>query len=189
MADSAIVVQLLSRIALRDTSAFRALFDACAGRLIAVAMRVVQDKATAEEVVQDVFITLWNQSLKSAPGQVQTLAWLCVVTRNRAIDYVRKKRPETSLHWTDSDGNEQTHDVASEAETPIEQLLSAESDLRLQGCLGQLEKEPQTALMLSFFDGLTHTEIAARMQRPLGTVKAWTRRSLLRLKVCLGGSV
>jgi RNA polymerase sigma-70 factor, ECF subfamily len=186
MADPAAVAQLLSRVALRDTTAFRALFDACAGRLIAVALRVVQNTATAEEVVQDVFITLWNQSLKSAPGQAQTLAWLCVITRNRAIDYVRKHRPETSLQWTDEEGNEQTHDTFSEAETPIERLLSVENDLLLQGCLGQLEKEPQTALLLSFFDGLTHIEIAERMRRPLGTIKAWTRRSLLRLKVCLG---
>lgn len=75
--------------------------------------------------------------------------------------------------------------MAAEGASPVEQLLVQESDVRLTHCIGALEQDPRRALLLSFYEGLTHAEIALRMQRPLGTVKAWTRRSLMRLKDCL----
>jgi RNA polymerase sigma-70 factor (ECF subfamily) len=107
------------------------------------------------------------------------------MTRNRAIDVLRKKKPEQPLHWQDSDGNTQTHDVADDTGSPLEQLLASEDGQRLGHCVGALEQEPRQAVMLAFYEGLTHPEIAERMRRPLGTVKAWTRRSLQRLKGCM----
>lgn len=179
------VSQLLARIALRDAKAFEALFALVASRLMAVAMRVTQDPAMAEDVLQEVFFSIWNRSEAAAPGQHRTLAWLCVVTRHRAIDLLRKRKPETSLHWRDEEGEEHMHDVQAEGASPMEQLLGREDDAQLTRCMGTLEPEPRRALLLAFYDGLTHPEIALRMQRPLGTVKAWTRRSLMRLKGCM----
>ena len=179
------VSRLLARIALRDAQAFESLYRLAAPRLMAVALRVTQDRAMAEDVLQDVFVTLWNQSLNAAPGQHRTLAWLCVVTRHRAIDLLRKRKPEESLHGQGEFGEEQSHDVPAEGASPIEQLLAHEGDAQLGRCMGSLEAEPKRALLLAFYDGLTHMEIAARMQRPLGTIKAWTRRSLMRLKGCM----
>lgn len=179
------ISQLLSRIALRDAKALEALYRRVAARLMAVALRVLPDRAAAEDVLQEVFVTVWNQSAAAAPGQCLTLAWLCVVTRNRAIDHVRKRKPEQPLHWQDANGDEQSHDLQDESGSPMEQLLALEDDAQLGHCLGKLEAEPQRAVLLAFYDGLTHPEIAQRMQRPLGTVKAWTRRSLMRLKDCM----
>lgn len=180
------VSQLLARIALRDAKAFEALFRLVASRLMAVAVRVTQDAAMAEDVLQEVFTSLWNRSQTAAPGQQQTLAWLCVVTRHRAIDLLRKRKPEEPLHWRSESGEERMHDVPSEEASPMDHLLMNEADARLTHCMGALEADPRQALMLSFYEGLTHNEIALRMQKPLGTVKAWTRRSLMRLKDCLG---
>lgn len=182
---STTVEQLIARIALRDHAAFKELFDQTAGRLLAVASRVVQDRAQAEDVVQDVFVRLWNQALHKAPAQTCSLAWLCVVTRNMAIDHVRKKRPETPMQWVDAEGDEQSHDVADEQPSPMEQLLAVEDGARLGNCLGRLEPEPRQAVLFAFYEGLSHIQIAERMRKPLGTVKAWTRRSLLRLKGCM----
>ena len=177
--------QLLSRIALRDAKAFEALYRKVAGRLLAVAMRVVQDRGAAEDVLQEVFVAVWNQSATAAPGQSLTLAWLCVVTRNRSIDSLRRRKPEQPLHWTDENGDEHSHDIQDESGSPMEQLSTLQDGARLGHCLDALEPEPKRAVLLAFYDGLTHPEIAERMQRPLGTVKAWTRRSLMRLKGCM----
>lgn len=179
------VEQLVARVALHDHHAFKVLFDQSAGRLLAVALRVLQDRSQAEDVVQDVFVKLWNQAVQRTPAQPCSLAWLCVVTRNMAIDHLRKKRPETPLQWVDANGDEHLHDIADEQHSPMEQLLAHEDGARLGSCLGRLEPEPRQAVLFAFYEGLSHIQIAQRMRKPLGTVKAWTRRSLLRLKGCM----
>jgi RNA polymerase sigma-70 factor (ECF subfamily) len=179
------ISQLLARVALRDAQAFEALYRLVASRLMAVALRVTQERAMAEDVLQEVFASIWNRSATAAPGQHRTLAWLCVVTRHRAIDLLRLRKPEEPLHWRGEGGEERTHDVQAEGASPLDQLLAHADDTQLTHCMGTLEAEPRQALLLAFYDGLTHMEIAQRMARPLGTVKAWTRRSLMRLKGCM----
>lgn len=176
--------QLLARVALRDAQALESLYRLVAGRLIAVASRVTQDRAMAEDVLQEVFVSIWNRST-AAPGQHRTLAWLCVITRHRAIDLLRRRKPEEPLQWRKACGDEGTHDIAAEGASPMDQLLGHEHDVQLGRCMETLDAEPKRALLLAFYDGLTHAEIALRMQRPLGTIKAWTRRSLLRLRGCM----
>lgn len=178
---------LLARIALRDQAAFRALHDLVGGRLLAIAMRVTQDRAQAEDVVQEVLVGLWKPRGVQPAGQTLTLAWLCVVARHRAIDLVRKRPPTTPLTWQDEQGEEHSHDVADESASPLGQLLEIEGDAVMQRCLRALEEWPRQAVLLGYFEGLTHIEISARLQRPLGTVKAWIRRSLNSLRLCMEG--
>jgi RNA polymerase sigma-70 factor (ECF subfamily) len=156
-------------------------------RLQAIALRVTQDRALAEDVVQEVLVTVWKQGGVSPARQSLTLAWLCVVTRHRAIDAVRKLQPTTPLSWQDEDGEEHSHDVADEDASPLNLLLEVEGDDVMQRCLRALEEWPRQAVLLGYFEGLTHIEISARLQRPLGTVKAWVRRSLSNLKLCMEG--
>lgn len=178
---------LLARIALKDQAAFRVLHDLVGARLLAIAVRVTQDRALAEDVVQEVMVTLWKQGATRTAGQALTLAWLCVVTRHRAIDAVRKVQPTTPLSWQDGDGEEHQHDVADDTASPLSQLLAIEGDHAMQGCLKALDEQPRQAILLGYFEGLTHMEIADKLQRPLGTVKAWIRRSLHSLKLCMEG--
>lgn len=183
-----IIEGLLARIALGDAAALKTLYQQVAGQLMAVAWRVLQDRDLAEDVLQEVFIKLWRRNttgVPHAPGQTHTLAWLCVITRHRAIDMARKKKPETPLHWEDADGQEQFHDAPDHTYSPIEQLLAQEHGAQLGQCLERLDNNPRQAVLLAFYEGLTHLEIAQRMRRPLGTVKAWTRRGLLRLHGCM----
>jgi RNA polymerase sigma-70 factor (ECF subfamily) len=177
---------LMSRIALQDRAALRELYDATAGRLLAVAARMLDDRASAEDVVQDTFVTVWTRAAGFPALRTSPLAWLTSIARHRAIDLLRKRRPETPLQWHDAEGQEHQHDIADASGTPLDQLLAVQADARLGDCMGRLEPEPRTALALAYHEGLTHDELAARLRRPLGTVKAWIRRSLLRLKDCLG---
>jgi RNA polymerase sigma-70 factor, ECF subfamily len=185
--DVSTVNKLLSRIALQDRSALKELYDGVAGQLLAVALRVLHDRAAAEDVLQDAFVTVWTRASQYPAVHSHAVAWLTSLVRNRAIDVVRRVRPEVPLHWDDADGQEHQHDVIDEAgRTPIEQLSDRQTDRQLDDCLLRLEAEPRQALVLAYHEGLTHAELAQRLRKPLGTIKAWLRRSLVRLKDCLG---
>jgi RNA polymerase sigma-70 factor, ECF subfamily len=180
------LLDLLARIAAKDQAALRELYAAASGRLLAVTCRILDDRAAAEDVVQDVFVTVWTRAAQFPALRTSPIAWLTSMARNRAIDTLRRRRPETPLAWQDADGNEHQHDVADASGSPLDQLLAAQSDGRLGDCMAQLEKEPRAALRLAYYEGLTHEQLSLRIDRPLGTVKAWIRRSLLRLRDCLG---
>lgn len=180
------VESLLARVALGDRAAFRSLYERAAGVMLATAVRVLQDRSSAEDVVQDVFAQLWHKASESGEPPARTLAWLCVVTRNRALDHLRRRPKEVSIHGHDSDGDELVHDAMSDSPGVFEQLSFEQDHQRLQHCLQQLDAQPREAVLLAYMEGLTHSELAQRMRRPLGTIKAWTRRSLMALKVCMG---
>ncbi len=115
------------------------------------------------------------------------MAWLTATVRNRAIDALRQRRPDIPLHWQDADGEERIFDVPDDnTPSPPEQLQAAQCDQQLTDCLQQLEPEPRNAVQLAYFEGLTHAELAERLAKPLGTIKAWVRRSLDRLRLCMG---
>lgn len=179
---------LLARVALQDQAALQQLYKASASRLLAVAFRVLGDRGAAEDALQDTFITVWTRAPQFPALRTSPLAWMTAIIRNRAIDVLRKRRPETPLTWHDADGHEHQHDIADDGSSPLDQLLTAEADGLLGRCLGQIDAEPRAALQLAYFDGLTHEQLALRIDRPLGTVKAWVRRSLLRLRDCMAGS-
>jgi RNA polymerase sigma-70 factor (ECF subfamily) len=188
MTDDATLSQLLGRVALHDRGALRELYRAAAGRLLAVAQRILDDRAAAEDVVQDTFVTVWTRASQFPALRTSPLAWLTSIARNRAIDLLRRRRPEAPLAWTDDEGLERHHDVRDEAGSPLEQLIAHQSDTLLGECMNRIEAEPRQALMLAYYEGLTHDQLARQLGRPLGTVKAWIRRSLQRLKDCLGAA-
>lgn len=180
------VESLLARVAMGDRVAFKSLYMQVAGVMLATAARVLHDRSAAEDVVQEVFAGLWHQSLEAGAPTARTLAWLCVVTRNRALDHLRKRPKEVSIHVETEDGEAYVHDAVSESPGIFEQLSFEQEQQRLQHCLRQLDAEPREAVLLAYMEGLTHSELAQRMRRPLGTIKAWTRRSLMALKLCMG---
>lgn len=181
------VEALLARVAMGDRSAFKNLYDMTAGLLLATAYRVLQDKSQAEDVVQDVFAGLWHKASALSAPAARNVGWLCVITRNRAIDHVRKRTNDVSMHGVSDDGQAYTHDAPSDTPDLFDQLSMEQDNQCLQHCLAQLQAEPRQAVLLSYLEGLTHVELAERMKRPLGTVKAWTRRSLLALRECMAG--
>lgn len=172
-----------------DRAAFKLLYEQMAGVLIAIAARVLHDRGAAEDVVQEVFASLWHMAPPdSGVAPTRTLAWLCVVTRNRALDQLRRRPKEVSIHGESEEDDGYLYDAASENPGIWEQLSFEQDQDQLQNCLKQLDAEPREAVLLAYMEGLTHVELARRMRRPLGTIKAWTRRSLMALKICMGSS-
>lgn len=177
---------LIRRVAEHDGAALRALYEATSGRLLAIANKVLDDRAAAEDVLQDVYMGLWHRAERIPQPCLQPLAWLTTLVRHRAIDKARRRRPEVPLQWQDADGETHEVDLPDEGAAPPEQMQQVQEDARLSECVQRLSEEPRQALLLAYYEGLTHGEIAERLQRPLGTVKAWVRRSLLALRDCLG---
>ena len=175
--------KLLSRTASGDQAAFRALYDAAAPRLLAVARRLLHDHHRAEDALQQTMIAAWNNAADFDAGRGRASTWLIAIVRNRAIDMLRSEdRQQTAL-------TDERHQVAGvlgqDAATKPREPLSATVARRLGHCFEEIGAQPATSIRLAYLDGLTFSEIATRLKSPLGTVKSWVRRGLKQLKECV----
>jgi RNA polymerase sigma-70 factor (ECF subfamily) len=159
---------LLERVRCKDQKAMVDLFDRYGSMVYSLALRVLKDPANAEDLIQDVFFQLWENPRAFTPGRGSLAAWLLVVARNRAVDVLRHRRPTDSV---DEVVLIAKTDVALEAErhTIMEKVRFA---------LKRLPIEQQQSVEMAFFEGLSHSEIAARTGDPLGTVKTRIRMAL-----------
>ena len=183
------LAQLLARTGLGDRAAFAALYERTSGHLFAVVLRIQRDRALAEDLLQEVYVSVWKSAAGFDAARSQPLTWLTHVTRHRAIDSLRRAatQPRTeSLQGDHSDDSDDLVDrVASDSPGPLD-LLGRASDAReLSHCMDRLSAPQRQSVALAFFDGLSHAEVAAQLQEPLGTVKSWVRRALATLKTCL----
>jgi RNA polymerase sigma-70 factor (ECF subfamily) len=182
------LAKLLSRIAMRDQAAFRELYQLTASRLLAVSVRMLRDQARAEDVLQEAFVGIWKSADRFAIEKSQPMTWLTNIVRNRTIDALRSPRREDSLTVGDDDDNDVEIEIEDESAGPLDQLVAKSQAVALQRCLERLEPGPRQSILLAFYEGMTHAELAEKMNQPLGTIKSWVRRSLDRLKDCLGST-
>jgi len=163
---------LMQQVSSGGQQAMAAVFDRYAGLVYSVALRVLNDSGQAEDVTQEIFFQLWRhpESFSFSRGTLGT--WLLVVARNRAIDQLRQRRPAEPV---DDLKLASSTNLQSEAERSI--MMQ-----RVRGILGDLPQEQQQSLQMSFFDGLSHSEIAERTGQPLGTVKTRIRSALSSLR-------
>jgi RNA polymerase sigma factor (sigma-70 family) len=180
---------LMYRVALRDQAAFKQLYDATSHCLLGIVMRMLRERAWAEDVLQEIYVNVWNTAPNYSTLKAQPMTWLMTIARHRALDALRSKRTERQHvvpAATNLDDDESSvPDVADERIGPLDQLLQSTEAQRLRHCLQGLESTQRQAIALAFYDGLTHAELALHMRQPLGTVKAWVRRGLERLRPCL----
>lgn len=184
---------LLARSGLGDRAAFATLYERTSAHLLGVVLRINHDRAQAEDILQEVYVNVWRAAQGFDAAQSQPLTWLTSIARNRAIDSLRRQQTQPrmqTLHANDDDEEPDVYDtVADDAAGPLE-LLSRAADARALGhCMQALSAQQRQSVALAFFDGLSHGEVAEKLQQPLGTVKSWVRRALASLKTCLDAAV
>lgn len=172
--------RLVARMAEGERPALAQLYDEFSGPVYSLAVRLLGDQAEAQDLVQEIFLQVWLTAGSYDPSRGTVFSWLVTLTRNRAIDRIRKRRrraellagaaPELQPAMSAGDGDSATALWVRERATAV------------QSALAEVPPDQRQAIELAFFGGLTQQEIAARLNEPLGTIKARIRRGLLRLK-------
>lgn len=171
--DSAWMTRVMHRVADQDYAALKSLYDATSSRLMGVANRILKNEQEACDVLQDVYLKIWQQAGEYS-GRGSVMGWLTVMTRNAALDRlksIKRKREDLS--------EDPGVDIL------VEMPASESHDLGVHQCLDQLNENAREAIVLSYIYGYSHQELHERLARPLGTIKAWIRRGLQELKKCL----
>lgn len=171
----------LARVADGDRSALQAVYDATSAKLFGVALRILNDRSEAEDVLQEVYINVWTRAGTFDASRASPITWLATLARNRAIDRQRQVGRRISRPI------DEAGDIPDDAEDGLDTVLRAETLTRLDGCLKELEDQQRRAIRTAFFEGRTYDDVAKMFSVPTGTMKSWIRRSLIRLKACLGG--
>lgn len=172
--DAALVQRLLQR----DVTAFEELYERHSRMVYGLVLRIVQQASTAEEVVQDIFLQLWRNASQYDVSRGPFLPWLLTLARNRALDQLRLKSERQRRR------EEQTEELPSVVAAPDFEgrLDEKRRATRVRELIASLQPQQKRAIELAYFEGLSHSEIAAKLQEPLGTVKSWIRNGLLKLK-------
>jgi RNA polymerase sigma-70 factor (ECF subfamily) len=164
-------------------AAFQALYQATSSKLFGVVLRIVRRQDWAEEVLQECYVNIWNHSASYQAGLSAPMTWMTSIVRNRSLDWLRRPNFEVA---TDDDAVFEA--VESPEPGPLAQLEASTEAGAIARCMGGLEEKQRRAISLAFFEGLTHAELAEKLGQPLGTVKTWVRRGLIKLKECLGSA-
>lgn len=168
--------EVLERVAKGDFAAFEALYDRYHLLVYGIARRMLDDDALAEDVVQDVFTKLWTNPKSFRGGHFA--GWLSRVTRNRTVDLLRQLRPAAELP-----------NASESPESLVDEVIAKVDGERLRSALNELPEEQRSLIILGFFGGMVHTELARHTGVPLGTVKTRVRSGLKKLRAALEGYV
>ena len=176
------LAQLLATIAAGDERAFARLYELTAARLLMVARTIVGRPDLAEDVLQETFLRVWRAAHQYDPRKGSALAWLVTIVRNRALTLKsRMHRHDDRLDAVD------VETIVSEGPDPASQLMLSEEARRVKACLVNLPVNHRRSIAMVYFEGLTHQELAERLDVRLGTAKSWVRRGLAQMGQCLIG--
>lgn len=185
--DTAAVEELVRKIGMGDRASFEEFYARFSGLIYSTALRVLANEADARDVAQDVLFMIWEKAPMYDPARGKPLTWAITMTRNKAIDRLRSLQRRNRLR--DDVQREMGADAFVTLREPCEDLEATEKGAILKSAVMKLSDEQREAIELAYFKGLTQQEIAARLQEPLGTVKARIRRGVLRLKKMMGAAI
>ena len=171
-------VELLHAIAARDDEALASLYDRYRLILFGLLLRILNSREEAEDVLQEVFLQIWRRARDFDEARGQPFTWMITLARSRAIDRLRVLAARQRLAASASHETEEVSDAAADA-------VGSEQREIVAGALAQIPDEQRRTLMLAYFEGLTQSEIAARLDAPLGTVKTRMRSGMIRLRELL----
>ena len=172
------IADLIARCALRDRQAFRDLYQRTSAKLFGVSLRILKDRAEAEEALQEVYVKIWQRADRYVAGGYSPISWLVAVARNHALDILRARKPV-------ADDIDAALDVAYAGPNPEQAALDSGERNRIDGCLEELEPPKADAVRGAYLDGFSYEELATRHNVPLNTMRTWLRRSLIKLRECL----
>jgi RNA polymerase sigma-70 factor (ECF subfamily) len=170
---------LMKRISRRDPDALRALYDRHAGLVMGICLRIIRDRSEAEQLVIDIFAEIWERFERYEPSRGTPVTYLVTLARSRAIDRYRSRRqnPTVSLEAIST-----ASDASDKSAGPVDSALAGERQSNVATALQSLEPHQRQAVELAFYEGLSHSEIAEKLKKPLGTVKTHIRQGLIRLR-------
>ena len=172
------IENLISRIALGDRVAFRALYTATSAKLFGVCLRVLKNRTDAEDVLQESYVKIWHNAAKYQVSGYSPITWLVTIVRNQSIDRLRARRP-------DSVELGEAEEIADRNPTPEQNVVLGGEVERLRLCLEKLSPGRAEAVKAAYMEGYSYQELADRLNQPINTVRTWLRRSLISLKECL----
>ena len=170
----------LQRVANGDRKAFHEVYRRTSAKLFGVCLRIFAEREEAEDVLQEVYVSVWHKAGQFDPARASPITWLVTMARNRAIDRLRarERRITTPI--------ETIEEPADETASALDCMIEAEGETRIEYCLGRLSDGDATLIRTAFYEGATYNELAERSRQPLGTVKSRIRRAFLKLRECLG---
>ncbi len=160
-------------------SALAEVYTRTAAKLFGICLRILGDRSEAEDALQDIYLNVWRKAGSFDPARASPITWLATLARNRAVDRLRAARSRPS------EPMDAAADRADDAPDAFAHLQTLQESGRLAACIGELEEPQAAAIRSAFFSGFTYSELAERSGVPLGTMKSWVRRSLIRLRDCL----
>lgn len=178
MSDTDTIEYMISRAALGDRKAFADLYDATSAKLLGVCLRVLKDKASAEDALQETFMKIWRYADRYSSNGMSPMTWLITIARNTSIDKLRSRKDTDDL--SDVEGK-----MAASGPTPEQSAIAGSEVNRIMGCMGQLEDDKRAAVRGAYLEGLSYADLAAKFDVPLNTMRTWLRRSLASLRECL----
>jgi RNA polymerase sigma-70 factor, ECF subfamily len=171
---------MMARVATRDRRAFQSLYQATAPKLLGIIVRILNRRDIAEEVLQEVFVKIWERAGDFDPAKASPITWMATIARNRALDEVRRVKP-VSIEDTP-----EALDVADAGMDPLAGAEQSDELQRLKKCLEGLDQDRREMVLLAYYNGLSRDELAERFARPVATVKVQLHRSMAQLRTCLG---
>lgn len=175
---SAELADLLEAVARGDRDSFSRLYERTCSKLYGICLRLLGSEAEAQDVLQDVYVSVWQKAGRFDPSKAGAITWLAVIARNRAIDRLRSRPAGT-------DAMEAAAEIADNSPSAFDLVAEADNVARLGRCLEELEERARLMIRAAFLDGATYPQLAKREGVPLPTMKSWIRRGLQRLRGCL----
>ena len=169
---------LIARVALRARPAFDRLYQLTSAKLFAVCLRILRERAEAEDALQEVYVRVWNRADRFAQSEASPISWMVAVARNHSIDRIRaRKAPSVAL--------DDALEIADGGMNPEASAVNRGEGARIDRCMSELDQDRAAAVRAAYVEGHSYEDLARRFKVPLNTMRTWLRRSLMKLKECL----
>ncbi|WP_260482309.1 sigma-70 family RNA polymerase sigma factor [Sphingomicrobium flavum] len=172
------LVGALHAAASGDPEALTDIFERTNGKLFGICMRILRNRELAEDVVQEVYIKIWRKAGRYQEDKASPMTWMATIARNSAIDVLRRKQPAQV-------GDEVLANLPDPAPLSDQHIEADQLKNRIEDCLGELDAKYRECIRHAYFEGLSYSQVATKVDRPLGTIKGWMRRAFISLRDCL----